>query len=73
MIKTSLEPIRFGKDPTTRRDLLVGLAAAAILVGLLGFLSRGEPDLEPGPISSFEAIAGTYQPNKPADEETPLS
>ena len=66
MIETSLKPIRSGEDPPTRRDLLVGLAAAAILVGLLGFLSRGEPDLEPGPISSFEAIAaGTYQRQTP--------
>ena len=66
MIETSLKPIRFDEDPPTRRDLLVGLAAAAILVGLLGFLSRGEPDLEPGPISSFEAIAaGTYQRQTP--------
>ena len=65
MIETRLKPIRFGEDPPTRRDLLVGLAAAAILVGLLGFLSSGEPDLEPGPISSFEDIAGTYQRQTP--------
>ena len=65
MIETSLKPISVCKDPPTRRGLLVGFAVAAILVGLLGFLSRGETDVEPGPISSFEAFAGTYQRQTP--------
>ncbi len=66
MTDTRLEPTGGGKDPRTRKGLLVGVAAAAILVGLLAFLSGGETDvaegeIEPGPVSSFQAIAGTYQ------------
>lgn len=66
MIETSFSPTNGGKDPRTRRGLLVGFAVVAILIGLLAFLSRSETDvaaseIEPGPVSSFEAIAGTYQ------------
>ena len=58
MTETRLEPTSVGKNPPTRRGLLVGFAAVAVLVVLLGFLSS---ELGPGPVSSFETIAGTYQ------------
>jgi hypothetical protein len=66
MIETSFKPSSGGEDPRSRRGLLVGFAAVAILIGLLAFLSRSESDvaeaeIRPGPVSSFEAIAGTYQ------------
>jgi hypothetical protein len=57
------------RGPSRRRGLLVAAAAlvvaiiAAGVVGLVGG-SSDEPDvgsLQPGPISSFEDIAGTYQ------------
>ena len=59
MTETGLRPTSVSKDSPSRRDLLAGFVAVAILIGLLGFLTRGEPNLEPGPISSFEDIAGT--------------
>ena len=65
MTETGLRPTSVSKDSPSRRDLLAGFVAVAILIGLLGFLSRGEPNLEPGPISSFEAVAGTYQRETP--------
>ena len=73
MIETSLKPTSGHKDPPTRRGLLVGIAAATILVGLLAFLSGGETDvsgavIEPGPVSSFEAIAGTYRREPPGGQ-----
>ena len=66
MIETSFKPTSGGEDPRTRRGLLVGFAAVAVLIGLLAFLSRSESDvaegeIRPGPVSSFDAIAGTYQ------------
>ena len=60
--------------PSRRRGLLVAAAAvvvtiiaAGVVIGLLGG-SSDEPDvgsLQPGPVSSFEDIVGTYQRQGP--------
>lgn len=68
MTETGLRPTSVSKDSPSRRDLLAGFVAVAILIGLLGFLTRGEPNLEPGPVSSFETIAGTYQRQGPGGQ-----
>ncbi len=68
-IERETEPRTPSPGPSRRRGLLVAAAAvvvaiiaAGVVIGLLGG-SSDEPDvgsLTPGPISSFEDIAGTY-------------
>jgi hypothetical protein len=59
------------QDPRNRRGLLIGAAAAALViivgVGAFAFIAddgtnvAGSGDVETGPVTSFEDIAGTYQ------------
>jgi hypothetical protein len=49
--------------------LVVAIIAAGVVIGLLGG-SSDEPDvgsLQPGPVSSFEDIVGTYQRQGPGE------
>ncbi len=65
MIETSFKPTDGGEDPRTRRGLLVGFAAVAILIGLLAFLSRSESDVAEG-----EIRPARYRPLTPSPGPT---